>query len=540
MSLRPLRERTVVSVLERAVASGPDRVALRDPSTTYSYADVWRHGAQFAGGLRSIDVASHDTILLMLDNHVDFVNAHLGAAFIGAIEVPINTAYKGGVLAHVINDSQSRILVIEETYLSRVVDIASELKFLKLIVLRTNPPGERGLTKEPTGWDMLSFEDIAQHEEVQPIMNRPSDVLAVMYTSGTTGPSKGVLLPHAHAYTVGASRPHGGGWLDTDHDDVNYVFLPLYHQAGQWGGVLNAFIAQASAYLAPRFSASTFLDDVRRVGGSVAGFVGSAGAILLQQPERSDDSNNPLREISMSPLVSNVEEFEHRFDVKVTTSYGSTEVGCVLVDDDPTLRRGTYHPRDGYQLRIVDEEDIEVPTGEVGELIIRTPDPWTSLIGYHNNPEQTIAMWRNGWLHTGDALRITDDGAYQFIDRIKDCIRRRGENISSLEVEREVASHPLVRECAAFAVPSELGEDEVMVAIVVDATISLDDLIDYLSQRMPTFMLPRYIRVVDEFPRTPTAKVQKAVLRDHGSDGAWDREAHREPKIREPIDASQK
>jgi crotonobetaine/carnitine-CoA ligase len=223
-------------VLESALANGPDRVALRDPTSTYTYSDVWRHGAQFAGGLQSIDAASNDTILLMLDNHVDFVNATLGATFIGAIEVPVNTAYKGGVLAHVINDSRSRILVIEEHFLSRVEDVASELQWLDTIVLRRASTAEGSQTRARAGWNILSFDEIASHQEVQPIRIRPSDVLAVMYTSGTTGPSKGVILPHAHAYTDGAPRPYGGGWLDTDRDDVNYVILPLYHQAGQWGG----------------------------------------------------------------------------------------------------------------------------------------------------------------------------------------------------------------------------------------------------------------------------------------------------------------
>jgi crotonobetaine/carnitine-CoA ligase len=176
----------------------------------------------------------------------------------------------------------------------------------------------------------------------------------------------------------------------------------------------------------------------------------------------------------------------------------------------------------------------------VGELIIRTPDPWTSLIGHHNDPEHSLAIWRNGWLHTGDALWIADDGAYEFIDRIKDCIRRRGENISSIEVEREVVSHPSVRECAAFGVPSELGEDEVMVAIVLEGRVSQGDLVEYLSHRMPAFMLPRLIRIVDDFPRTATAKIQKAELRNLGRNGAWDREAHRKPQIHEVREASQR
>jgi len=527
--LRPLVDRTVVAVLEEAVAAGPGRIAIRDPSGAFTYEEIWTRGARFAGGLRSIGVGPADPVLLMLGNHVDFVTAYLGVTFTGAIEVPVNTAYQGAMLAHVVNDSCAKILLIEDSYLPKIEAIADQLASLMTVVIRSSQPAGAGRQSETESsqerWQTVSFAQLAAHDGVEPVRPRPSDVLAIMYTSGTTGPSKGVLLPHAHAYTVGASRPFGGGWLDTDRDDVNYVFLPLYHQAGQWGGVLNAFIAGASAYLAPKFSASTFWDDVRRVGATTAGFVGSAGAMLLAQPPQDDDSDNPMREISMAPLVREVAEFERRFAVKVTTSFGSTEIGCVLVDDDPALRRGTYRPRSGYAVRIVDDQDIEVPAGEAGELIIRPPEPWTSLIGYHNQPEKSLNMWRNGWLHTGDALRAVGDGSFEFVDRIKDCIRRRGENISSLEVEAEVLAHPQVRECAAYPVPSELGEDEVMVAVIVEPPLEAEALGAYLDERMPKFMQPRFIRIVEDLPKTPTAKVRKAELKRQGRHGAWDRNA---------------
>lgn len=525
--LRPLRERTVLAVLEEAVASGPDRTAIQDPSGSFSYRTIWDRGACFGGGLRSVGVERGDPVLLMLGNHVDFVTAQLGLAFVGAVEVPVNTGYQGAVLSHIVNDSGAKVLVVEEELYPRIEAVASQMTALTTVVRRPSEPGVDG--DLPIGksrsrrWLSVPFSQPAGGEAVEPFRAGPSDVLAIMYTSGTTGPSKGVLLPHAHAYTVGASRPFGGGWLDTDRDDVNYVFLPLYHQAGQWGGVLNAFIANATAYLAPRFSASTFWEDVRRVRATVAGFVGSAGAMLLAQPSRDDDADNPLREISMSPLVHDVVEFERRFDVRVTTSFGSTEVGCVLVDD-ATSRRGTYRPRRGYEVRLVDGEDLEVAAGDTGELVVRPPEPWTCLIGYHNRPEESLAVWRNGWLHTGDALRTTEDGSYEFVDRIRDCIRRRGENISSLDVEAEVLSHPLVRECAAYGVPSEVGEDDVMVTVVLTGPLAPDALSAYLAERMPKFMLPRFIRIADELPKTPTAKVQKVELRRIGRRGAWDRE----------------
>jgi crotonobetaine/carnitine-CoA ligase len=255
---------------------------------------------------------------------------------------------------------------------------------------------------------------------------------------------------------------------------------------------------------------------------------------LLMQPERDDDARNPLRGVTAGPLSPEVEEFKKRFDVKVTTGFGMTEVGGILGSDGwetvnwrscGKVRRGPP----GFEIRLVDEHDEPVAAGETGELIVRTDEPWALNRGYHRMPEKTAEAWRNGWFHTGDVFMRDEDGYFYFVDRLKDCIRRRGENISSMEVEAYVHEHPCVMECAAIGVLSEYGEDEVKICVIVkpDCRLTGPDLLEFLTPRMPRFMLPRYVEFVAEFPKTEaTNRIKKAELkRDPRNPNTWDREA---------------
>jgi crotonobetaine/carnitine-CoA ligase len=251
-------------------------------------------------------------------------------------------------------------------------------------------------------------------------------------------------------------------------------------------------------------------------------------------PEQPGDADNPLRNVSMGPLVNEVEEFKRRFGVQVSTGYGMTEIAVPLASDAWNLANATSCGRvrtgyPGYDVRVVDEWDRPLGPDEVGELIVRTAEPWTMNAGYYNMPAETAAAWRNGWFHTGDAFRYDADGNYYFVDRIKDAIRRRGENISSFEVEAYVIRHPAVAECAAVAVPSEHSEDEVKVVVVPapGAVVDPRELIEFLMPTMPRFMIPRYVEIVDALPKTPTMRVRKVELRTAAAvtDATWDREA---------------
>jgi crotonobetaine/carnitine-CoA ligase len=253
---------------------------------------------------------------------------------------------------------------------------------------------------------------------------------------------------------------------------------------------------------------------------------------LLAAPPSEDDRNVPLKFIWSAPLIPETKEFMDRFDVTVNTGFGSTETGGPLAGieiDGSNLRscgKLNADPR-GYEIRLVDEIDGEVPTGEVGELIVRASCPWTLNVGYYRNPEATAEAWRNGWFHTGDAMTRDADGNYYFVDRFKDCIRRKGENISSFELEAYARSYPGVAESAAVGVPDPTGEQEVKIFIVPKPgeTVDLDALGTWLAEQMPKFMIPRYLETVEEFPKTPaTGRIQKSVLRTLAAGAAqWDR-----------------
>jgi crotonobetaine/carnitine-CoA ligase len=281
------------------------------------------------------------------------------------------------------------------------------------------------------------------------------------------------------------------------------------------------------------FSLSEFWNDIRRFDCYSCGLVGPMAALLMLAPPEPNDADNPLQTTFMGPLIPQVEEFKTRFGVRVGTGFGMTEVGVPLSSNGFDLvnpkscgRRRTGPP--GYEVRVVDEHDEEVPPGTIGELVVRADEPWVINAGYWNMPDKTAAAWRNGWFHTGDGFKEDVDGNFYFVDRLKDAIRRRGENISSFEVEAGVNAHPAVQECAVIGVPSELGEDEVKAVIVLrpDTELAPAELIEFLEPRMPRFMVPRYVEFLAVLPKTDaTFRTQKVKLRaDALNDRTWDRE----------------
>jgi crotonobetaine/carnitine-CoA ligase len=280
------------------------------------------------------------------------------------------------------------------------------------------------------------------------------------------------------------------------------------------------------------FSVTEFWADVKRYDCTSTGLIGVMASLLLRTPEHPDESDSPLRNVTMGPVIPEVEEFCLRFNVRVSTGYGMTEVAVPLGSDGFNVSAANWQscgrPRPGYQLRVVNDHDEPLGPDQVGELIVRTDEPWVLNAGYWQLPDATAEAWRNGWFHTGDGFRYDDDGNYYFVDRIKDAIRRRGENISSFEVEAYVGEHPDVMESAAIAVPADVTEDDVKVIVVAKpgATLTPEALFDFLLPRMPRFMLPRYIEIVDELPKTPTLRTRKVALRDQARNArTWDREA---------------
>lgn len=510
-TLPPLRERTLPSVLGKALATVPDRIAVEDPQRRLSYAELQDEALALAGGFAALGVGRQEPVLLMLDNSVDYVVAWLALGLTGRIEVPVNTAYVGTILTHVINNSGARVMVIEAAYLDALAAIADDLTALRTVVVR-------GQGKVPGRFEARDLSALPGQPE-RPHQVRPWDLIAIMYTSGTTGLSKGVRVTHAHAYGYSAPQVYGA----CGPDDRNFVVLPLFHVGGQWKGVYNALIAGAGAVIMPRFSAHSFWQDIRHYGCTYTLILGAMAEFLLRQPKSPADRDHPMRRCVLVPVVADLEGFKTRFGIDtVSSAYGSTEGSVVLLSPVGGAEPGMIGwCRPDFEARLVDENDMEVPRGSTGELVIRAKEPWVMMDGYHAMPEATQEAWRNLWFHTGDVMRQDERGMFAFVDRSKDAIRRRGENISSFEVEQEILAHPDVTECAVVAVPSDATEDEILACVVRREGSMLDAaaLKAFVEPRLPYFMVPRYVRFMDVLPKTPTEKVRKQALRGDGVTG---------------------
>jgi carnitine-CoA ligase len=515
-------EETVPGVLARQSQMIPDKVALISPDCTYTYSQLRDVAYRVSGGLERLDAGPRELVLLMLDNHLDHVVAYLGVTVRGGIGVELNTAYRGGFLAYIINNSQARSLIIEERYCEKIQEIADELTHLETIIVRGGSGSALGARFRLGSFDSL----LAAEPAASAVRVEPSDIYGIVYTSGTTGPSKGVLSCHGQAYWHYNPRDRDAA----DPDDVVLVTLPLFHMAAQWAGVYNALIAGATVVVLDGFHATTFWSDVRKYSCTFTLLLGAMANILLRQPKNELDAQNPLRRVSMTPVIAELQEFQRRFGIEATTTgYGSSEASSPVYSRFGEARPGAVgYIREDFEARVVDDRDQEVEPGVVGELLLRPLKPWRMMLGYHNMPAATVEAWRNLWFHTGDYFTRDADGLLRFVDRKKDAIRRRGENVSSFEVEAEINKHPSVLESAIVAVPSELSEDDILAVVVLRAgeTLQHAQIVDYLASRLPYFMVPRYVEFVDHLPKTPTEKVQKAAIRERGvTESTWDREA---------------
>ncbi len=492
--------RVVPDVLRHGASEWPDRLAVSFEQGSYSYAELSSRARRAAAAFRTAGVGRGDAVLVMLGNVIEFLDAWLGLALIGAVQVPVNCEYRGAVMAHQVKNSGARLMLIAPEYVERIDALRPNIGALERLLVLGGP------------WEEL-FAAAPELPEDEITEARESDIVAIMYTSGTTGPSKGVRIAHAHAYTY-AQR--AGQVLRLTAGDIYYAPLPLFHIAGQWALVYAALQVGASAVVQRRFSASEFWSTVRASGANVSFLLGAMANLLARQEPRPDDADNPMERMLLVPLVAGLEAFKRRFGVNVCTCYGSTEVNVPIASDflvtDPAVA-GRALP--GFELRIADEHDREVAVGQVGELLVRAHEPWVIATEYHGNPDATAHAFRNLWLHSRDAFRKDGRGNYYFVDRIKDYIRRRGENISSFEVEREVNTHPAVLESAAVAVQSELGGGDlkVVVAAKPGMDVGADELRESLGAGVPRFMVPDIVEVMAELPKTPTGKNQKPLPR---------------------------
>lgn len=503
------RLRVVTRVLRDAARDQPDKLAVQFEDRGYTYSELWTRSRRAARVLREAGVGPGDAVLVMQENTIRFIDTWLGIALLGAVQVPVNTEYRGEILRHQLSNSGARLMVLESQFVERI-DVAGGDHGILEILLVCEGMAPSSFASQP--WE-VAFDRARELPEDELWAAEEHEIVAIMYTSGTTGPSKGVRVAQAHAFTYASLA---GQILDLARDDVYYAPLPLFHIAGQWAHVYACLQVGATAVVRRRFSATEFWPVVRASHATVTFLLGAMANFLARQESQPDDAGNTLDRVLLVPLVTDTEGFSRRFGVRVSTCYGSTEASVPLASGfgvtDATI---AGRPVTGFEVRIVDEHDREVAAGEVGELIVRTDQPWLIASGYHANPQATVNAFRNLWLHTGDAFRRDLRGNHYFVDRIKDYIRRRGENISSSEVEREVNTFPAVLESAAVAVPSPHTEDDLKVAVVAKPGMHIDptELRDYLRLRVPKFMVPDIVEILSELPKTPTGKIQKHLLR---------------------------
>ncbi|QIG54758.1 ATP-dependent acyl-CoA ligase [Altererythrobacter sp. BO-6] len=515
----PSRETCVTRYLiDRWAQDRPDQVyALFEDGSSWTYFELRERVVQLAAGLQELGVAQGEHVALWMPSDRDALLAFHAVNYLGAVFVPFNTAYKGALLEHVLNNSDARLLICHASLVARLNDV--DRAKLEQLVVAGDFDGDAPLSVAL--WSDVVASRHQLQDPARPI--EPWDSQSIIYTSGTTGPSKGVLSSYLHLYTNAGPD----GWPFVRGDDRFLVNMPIFHIGGT-GLPFNMLARGGSIALMENFSTETFWQFVRETECTVIFLLGVMATFLLKREPADTDRDHSVRLAFMVPLTESATEFHERFGIDVYSIFNMTEVSTpTFTEPNPTKLGTCGKPRPGVEVRLVDKNDCEVAVGEVGEMIVRTDRPWGMNSGYYKNPEATAEAWRNGWFHTGDAFRRDADGYFYFVDRVKDAIRRRGENISSFEVESQIAAHPSVREAAVIGVPSEFSEDEVMVVVApVDGhTIELEVLFEFAAERLPYFMVPRYFRIMDELPKTPTAKVQKAKLREDGvTDDTWDRE----------------
>ena len=521
---QPEAPRVLGELLADRVKRNANKIFLRFKEEQITYAELDRFSNRCANAFLDLGIRKGDKVSIMLPNCPDFIYIWFGLAKIGAVEVPVNTNYKGEFLRHIIDQSDSRILVIDGQYLDRLKIIEDSLKKLEKVIVLGDPENQKS---NEIRIPIISYDDFFNHsEDAVDIKVYPWDPISIVYTSGTTGLSKGALGPHKFWIVVAEELLD---YRDGGKNDIFYTFLPLYHFNAQVLTTLTALVAEAEMVLSDRFSASRFWDEIRACGATQFNYLGAVIPILAKQPVKEDDPDNPARiAFGAGCPAAIMEEVEARFDIKCLEGFGMTEIGIpihVKVDD---RRPGSCgKPMDIYDLKLFDDEDNEVPIGDVGEIVFRPIEPYIMMSEYYNMPEKTMEACRNLWFHTGDLGRMDEDGYFYFVDRKKDALRRRGENISSFEVERAINTHPKILESAAVAVKSGLAEDEVKICVVLKPGESLDyeELIHYSNDRMPYFAVPRYVEFMDSLPKTPTERVQKYILKQAGvTDATWDRE----------------
>ncbi len=509
----PLEDRTIGRILAAKAATVGERPFLLFEGQRFTYADAHAISNGYAEGFRRAGIGRGDHVALMLDNRPELLWAMWGLGKLGAVAVPLNTAAKGDLLAYLVDQSDSVLVCAEDAYAERVGGVAG--------------PAVRGVLGPA---ELAGFADMTVDDPPEMLAVKHSDPHLIMYTSGTTGPSKGVVSPHSQGHAVGRQMASRSGYRP---DDVLYTCLPVFHGNALWYTIYAALWADACVALSRAFSARRFWDEIRASGATVFNALGAMANIIWQLPESPRDRDHRVRIAMMVPTSRDLaERFDRRYGIRSTSVFAMTENCAVTVfgPDDPVAKADSAgRVREDMEVQIVDDDRRPLPVGELGEICIRPRERGSIMLGYYEMPAATVAATTDLWFHTGDRGRLDADGYLYFADRKKEAIRRRGENISAYEVETVLCRHPAVVEAAAVPVPSELGEDDVMAYVVAapDAEVDHAELIRHCAEHMAYYMVPRYLEVIEALPKTPSEKIEKyklAVSARERLGELWDRE----------------
>jgi crotonobetaine/carnitine-CoA ligase len=513
---------TLAELIEEQAEKLGEKPFLYFEDRVITFGDLNRQVNRAANGLAELGVKVGVGVSIMMPNAPEWLFVYLAVQKLGAYAVPVNVSLKGEGLRHVVDHSDSEVLVCHPDYVEAIQAVRDKLGKLREIIVNT--------TEAPDGWEPpAGWRTLAQVMEA-PDTNPDAEVQegaisGLMYTSGTTGAPKGVVNRYQSLMIAGLKA--FGAMLQPD--ERLYTCLPLFHANALFLTTLRSLAMGLPMALSRRFSASRFWDEVRRYEVTTFNALGAMIPILMKQPERPNDGDNPVRVVFSAACPASVwAEFEKRFNVRIIEGYAAVDGGGFSIFNAGQSPKGSIG-KPTNPIRIVDDDDNDVPPGTPGELLFQIDDAQRRRVEYYKNEEASQAKISGGWLRTGDLVYADEDGNLYFVDRKTDSLRRRGENISSWEVEREINGHPAVLESAVFGVPSDLGEDDVMAVVILKEgqTLGPEELIRHCEERMAKFMIPRYLEFRDSLPKTGTHRVQKGELKRQGvGPNTWDREAH--------------
>ncbi len=516
----PSKKCILSKILESKSKLKPSHDFILTDKKNYTYRDINESANKLAHGLLQKGISKGDKVAVLMDSSPQYLDVWFAISKIGAVEVPINTAYKGDILKHILDSSDTRVILFDKKYVNEVNEINKECKKIDIYIINDK---ENDCKSYPNKLDNFYLHNTNNLN----VNIKYTDTACLLYTSGTTGVSKGVIMNNHFLWSFGVNVAQINQIKNTD---ISYNYLPFFHIAGKFL-LMASLLVDAKNVVIPQLSISRFWDDINKYKATIMVAAGGVCNMLFSQPPSNNDSNNSLNLVYAVPIPTEfANQFEKRFGVQFIEAYGSTELNVVACSEPgKTPAKSFGKPLKGYDMSIFDENDNPCPPGVPGEIVVRPKKPNIMMEGYYGLPEKTLEVTKNLWFHSGDQGYVDDEGWFYFLDRLTDSMRRRGENISSFEVEKIINEHEYVSECAAIGIKSEMQEDEVKVVVVknLEANLREEDLLRYCIEKMPYFMVPRFIEFREELPRTALTKIKKVELRKEGlTPETWDCEAN--------------